>query len=248
MKRIYVALLSLVVILSACSKEQMNANYQTVDVSDVPLSIVQTIEEEYPDVEMVSALKVTNSEVDYLITFNTNEEVAFTSDGDCMGNANAFKGGRGKHHGPGHGPGGGHHGPGPGHGGGIPIDSLPTAITSFIATNFPADTIIGARPDSTCQYGKVIQVLITHNTAKPTKLVFDANNTYLYLAERVAYSTASQAVIDTVSSVYATYKVRRAAEKLTLSNASIEYNVYLNLNRSKKVVTIKDDGTIVCER
>ncbi len=248
MKRIFVALISMMVILSACSKEQMNANYQSVDVSDVPLSIVQTIEEEYPDVEMVSALKVTNSEVDYLITFNTNEEVAFTSNGDCMGNANAFKGGRGKHHGPGHGPGGGHHGPGPGHGGGIPVDSLPAAITSYISTNFPNDTIIGARPDSTCQFGKVIQVFITQNTSKPSKLVFDANNVYIYTAERVLYTTASQTVLDTVSSVYGTYKVRRAAEKLTLSNSNIEYNVFLNLNRAKKMVTIKDDGTIVCER
>jgi hypothetical protein len=246
MKKIKIALLAIVVIISACSKEQTESSYQSINVSELSTTITEYVDENYPDASIVSALQASNTEATYLVQLNTNEELAFTSSGSYLGEAENYlqknpQGRRGRHH---H-----HHNPGHSHAG-IPIDSLPTNVISYINSNFSSDTILGARYDSTCQFGKTIQVMVTHNGVAPTKLVFDLTGTYLYKAQRTLYASTPQAVKDTLFAVYniSGNKVRNKVEVMTLNNNVIEYNVFVRVNKSHLIVTIKDDGTIICTK
>jgi hypothetical protein len=248
MKRLLVALVSFGMILSSCKKEQMEVTYSQVDLSELSSSVAQSLDENYPDAEAVSALKVSNSEVDYLVLLNTNEEVAISAAGEVMDPSAAHRGGRGPRgprggHGPGHG--GGHHGIPPGV---IPADSLPLVVKNYIALNYPSDTILGGRMDSTCANGLVLGVLVGKQGVKPTKLVFDANGAYLYSATRVAYINTPVAVRDSIASAYVGYNVRRMAVQQTLANASNRYEVFVNLQRVRKAVTISDAGIVICTK
>lgn len=249
MKRIQLALIAIVVFMSACSKEQIDSSYQSINVSELSSTVTEYVAENYPDASIVSAMKAGNTEATYLVTLNTSEELAFNAGGNCLGEAGAVlnrNGGRRHNHhgGPGHGGNGGGHGHGM-----IPVDSLPTTITSYISLNYPADTILGARMDTTCQFGNTINVLITHVGVAPTVLAFDMSGVYLYSAQRTLYAATSQAVKDSLAAAYPNVNnIRNKVLVLTLANSSIEYNVFLRLNRRPLIVTIQDNGTIVCTR
>lgn len=258
MKRIQIALIAIVVFMSACSKEKIDSTYQSINVSELSSTVTEYVAENYPDASIVSAMKAGNTEATYLVTLNTSEELAFNAGGNCLGEAGEVLsrngGGRHNHHGGGPGHGGGGPGNGGGHGGGgghgmIPVDSLPTTITSYIALNYPADTILGARMDTTCQFGNTINVMVTHVGVAPTVLAFSTSGVYLYSAQRTLYAATSQAVKDSLTAAYPnTNKVRNKVLVLTLANSTIEYNVFLRVNRQPLVVTIQDNGTIVCTR
>ncbi len=254
MKKIQLALIAIVVVLSACSKEQSNSTYQDISVSELSSNIVNYVDENYPDANIVSAVQAnSNVEANYVLTLSTAEEIAFDASGNCLGNAEDF--GAASHQRKGRGPRGGGHGHGGGHGGGhgnpggIPVDSLPTVITSYIATNYDSSTVVGARMDTTCQFGNVISVMIRKGRTAPTKLSFDLTGAFLFKSERALYTSLPQAVTDTIAAHYTTAaNVRTKAEKLTLASSVIEYNVYLRVSGVRTAVTLLDNGTIVCTR
>lgn len=247
MKKMYFALLSLVVILSACSKEQIQPNFQSISVTELSQPVTNTVAENFPDADIVAAYSVSNSDADFLVELNTSEMLALNSNGQLVENANALRKGRGKgprgHHG------GGHHGGGPGHGG--IRDSVPAAIVSYLNTNYPNDSIFGAKKDSTCAFGLVLNVMISDGQTLPKRLVFSlVNNAYLYRAERVMYGTLPQVVKDTVNVTYSNFNIRAVSEKLTMANAQINYNVFLHQIgvRNRMMVTVQDNGTIICTK
>lgn len=237
MKIKLLALVSMVLILSACSKEQIQPSFESISITELSQPVKNSIAENYPDADIAAAYRVSNSDADFLIELNTSEVVAANSNGQLIENAQALRKGKGKG--------------GPrGHHGGI-RDSIPTAIRTYISTNYPSDSIFGARKDTTCAYGLVLNVMISNGQALPQRLVFSlANNAYLYRAERVFYGTLPQVVRDTINVTYSNFNIRAASEKLTMANAQINYNVYLHQIgvRNKLIVTIQDNGTIVCTR
>src|SRR5574343_420210 len=117
MKRIQIALFAIVVFLSACSKEQIGGGYQSINVAELSTTVTEYVAENYPDASIVAASKASNPEATYLLTLNTNEELAFDASGNCLGEAGAVlsrgNNNRHNHHG-----GPGHNGGGPGNGGG----------------------------------------------------------------------------------------------------------------------------------
>ncbi len=248
MRKIQFALLAIVVVLSACSKEQKASNYQEINIAELSSSIVSYVDENYPDATIVSALQAsTSAEAEFIVALNSAEEIAFDASGNCLGDAEDFSAARHQRKGgPRHG--GGGHGGGHGHGG-IPVDSLPTTITSYVSANYANSRIIGARLDTTCQFGNVINVMVRQQRTAPTRLTFSLTGTYLFKGERALYSSLPQAVRDTVAAHYTiNTNVRNRAEKLTLANTTIEYNVYLMSNGARTAVTLLSNGTIVCTK
>lgn len=251
MRKLQTAMLAMVVILSACSKEQSSSNYQEISVAELSSNITSFIDENYPDATIVSALQAEKAtDATYIVALNTSEEIAFDAAGTCLGNAEDLSVARHQRKGgPRHGDGGhgGHHGQIPG---GIPVDSLPSNVSTFISTNYANARIMGARLDSTCQFGSVINVMVRESRTAPTLLTFDLNGNYLFKAERALYASLPQAVLDTVSANFSgNTGVKNKAEKLTLAtNSTIEYNVYLKYNGAKVSITLLEDGTIVCTK
>lgn len=184
-------------------------------------------------------------------------------DGDGHGRGH---GGPGDHGKPGEGP--GHGGPGPqgpadsthvggnpGHGHGherhfkneISVDSLSSAINVYISTNYVSYKVIHAEVDTICQ-GVVTEVLVCTTSSEPVKLIFDAAGTYLMKGERSLYSDVPTAVSDAVTANYSTYKVMKRAEKFTLPDGSVLYKVFMELDKTHKLVTFNSDGSVVCEK
>ena len=80
----------------------------------------------------------------------------------------------------------------------------------------------------------------------PVKITFDLAGNFLMSSVRYAYANAPQLVKDYITNNYAGYNVRNKAEQSTLANATIQYNVFVADTVNRYLVTIKDDGTLVC--
>lgn len=258
MKKILILLLVLIVGMYACNKHQ-TALTQLTTLSTLPMKATEYIDSNYPDASIYYVVVLTNSAAKFIVTLNTEEEIAFTQDGDYLGDGELYNG---SHHGGdticndtthdwGHGhPGGGHRGGGhhggPGHG--LPIDSLSPAIISYITTNFPGYNIKHSELDSLCPDGAVIEVMLGIHGAEPMKGIFDTQNNYLLWAERIQFSNMPQAVKDYIISNFATYYVCEMGEKFTMADNSLQYNVYLNKEQLHINVRLKADGTLVCQQ
>lgn len=146
---------------------------------------------------------------------------------------------------------GGNHPQGPGHprhfGNEIAVDSLSTGINTYISANYAGLKVIHAQVDTICQ-GVVTEVLVCSTTKEPVKLVFDAAGTYIFKGERIEYADVPAIVSAAVTANYSTYTVKKRAEKFTLVDGSIQYKVFMNLNKVRKSVTFNADGTVNCEK
>ena len=122
-------------------------------------------------------------------------------------------------------------------------------IKGYIAANFAGYTILHADYDSLCVDGLVKEVMIGNNdSVPPIKLIFSATDTYLFQASRVLYSDVPQAVKDYITANYSSYEVCNAAEKYILADNSLQYMVYLRLDRSHLRLRMLADGTLICSQ
>ncbi len=263
MRRILLSLFICTAMFSACNKLD-NVTEEAVAVNDLPAAVTESAQNNYPDAVIYSASRLINGGADYIITLNTQEEAAFKANGEHLGDGARFHapiGGR--PHGGGFNPRGlmnGHHdgdhdrghqgcghGVGGHHGHELPIDSLPSAIPSYITTNYAGFTIRHAELDSLCSVGGIINVAISQAGAPPVRLIFSTTGTYLMKGQRADYANAPQVVKDYISTNYAGFTVRHRAIQLTLANGNLQYMVFLRQNQLHKNVLMNADGTFVCE-
>ena len=129
------------VVMYSCKKETSTVSNATsstsMNVADLPASVTNYINDNYPDATIYSASKIANNQAVYVVTLSTEEQLAFDGTGNCLGDNQDFDGdgkpgpgGEDLHHGHGH----------PGHGcpgNWINIDSLPDAIKLYISANYP---------------------------------------------------------------------------------------------------------------
>ena len=261
MKKIIVLLFIVTALFSACNKVAQ-VTEDAVAVSDLPTAVAEGAKSNYPDAVVYSATKVTNGETDYILTLNTQEEAAFKTSGECLGEGSRFHSPlNGRPHGggfDGHGMMGGHHdgdhdGHGHGHGIGghhgheLPIDSLPASVTAYMAANYAGFTIRHAELDSLCSIGGVINIAASQQAAPPVHLMFSAAGVYLMKGSRAEYATLPQVVKDYMTANYAGFDTRKRVIQLTLADGTIQYMVFLHKNEQHKNVLIKADGTLLCE-
>lgn len=262
MRQIIFLMLALVLMMSSCTKDQLNPADQALPVADLTAAVTNYVENYYPDASISSAVKVSNGVAYVKVTLNTTEVLAFTEKGEFLGDGDAYFDGHGNHsgdtlvgnghHGGGnHGGGSGHHGGGhhgSGHGNSIPIDSLSAIIVDFITVNYPSFTIKHAELDSLCEFGGVTEVMINDSTASlRLKLAFDSSDTFLLIAERSLLTDVPQAVIDAIALNYPAYTSRDRCEKFTLAAGNIQFNIYLRNGQTRLSVIFNEDGTVVCE-
>lgn len=247
-----VMLVTMLAALSSCNKnDQAVPSSQVTDAAVLPAKAASYAIDNYPDATIDYVLLQTNTVASYIAVLNTTEELAFTSEGDYLGNGKQYRGGYHEGdpihgdtiHGGGH-HGGGHHG---GHNGNqIPVDSLPVMIIDYIAANFAGYSVMHAEYDTLCPEGAVKEVMISLSSSEPLKLVFDANDIFLMQASRMFYSTVSQTVKDYIMTNYATYQVSGKSEKLTLADNSVQYSVYIRFDAARKKVRLTNAGMLVC--
>lgn len=263
---IFVVCASLV--LTSCAKltQVLESN---IDVASLPAAVTESVSNNYPDAVAYAATKIENGETDYIVTLNTQEEVAFRGDGTCQGDGSGMHGERGKHDRPdgqpgfdrngmmpGHHdrehnrPGDGGHGCGNHHGHEIAIDSLSAAIKAYLATNYANYTLRHAETDTLCSVGATISVAARQTGAEPIRLFFDAaTSNFVMKGERTKYADVPAAVSAYITANYAGFGSRIRAVKLTLADGSVQYTVFLRKEGTpRKAVTLKADGTFICEK
>ena len=262
MKKILFAIVASALVIVACNKEQFPFE-QSISVTDLSKNVSSYVAENYPDATIEEALVVNENQPVTVVILNTNEQLAFNETGLYLGEGLNYRGGKGGDRGGNHGGGnnhgggpGGHNGGGPGghHGGGChqgidstTLDSLLPGAQAYIDSNFAGYTVVGARRDTTCQNGAVINVMISNKSFNgPVKITFDLAGNFFMSSVRYAYANAPQLVKDYITNNYAGYNVRNKAEQSTLANATIQYNVFVADTVNRYLVTIKDDGTLVC--
>ena len=253
MKKLMFLMAACLVLLTACNKATTTTE-EAVAVSSLPAAVTESVANNYPDAAIASASRVLNGATDYILVLNTQEEVAFKSSGECQGDAAQFRGegNRGGHRGgggdgPGRPGGQGHHGVGGRCGRGFPVDSLNTAIKSYIATNYSSYTIRHAELDTLCSVGAVISVGVSQAGLPPVRLIFSATSfSYLMQGERTEYATIPTAVQTYITANYANFSQRKRAIKLTLANGDLEYMIFMHQAGQRKNVLLKADGTFIC--
>lgn len=252
------SLVAIIFLMGACSKKDQK-DISSSQTATLPTKASAYISTNYPDASIDYILVLSGSAAKYIASLNTTEELAFSGSGDYLGDGRLYHGNGepgdtipgdstgcgGGHHGH-HGHHGGHHGGGHHGGNAIPVDSLPAAIVSYIQVNYPGYTIRHAEYDSLCPDGAVKDVFIGTDSARPVKLVFAADNSFLLTASRIRYEDVPQAVKDYINLNYPRYQVCRGSEKFVLADNSVQYMIYLEQNRSHLRVRLTADGLLIC--
>jgi len=251
-------LVTAVMIIGACSKKDQTGTTSTTSTTvSLPTKAADYVELNYPDASIDYILVLANSTAKYVVSLNTTEALAFSSEGNYLGDGRQYcngghpgdsipgdtndNGWHHRHHPP--------HGGPPGGGHGIPLDSLSQVIKDYINANWPGYNILHADYDSLCVNGLVKEVMIgKKDSLPPLKIIFSNANVYLLQAERFRYADVPQAVKDFVTANYAGYQVCPESEKFTLADNSLQFMVYLRLNKDHKRLRMKADGTLVCSQ
>ena len=133
----------------------------------------------------------------------------------------------------------------------IDITTLPTAITNYISTNYADYKIDEAQKDTLCNGTAGIEVELEKKNSNDISLFFSNENTFVLKEEEIKYNTLPIAVQTFFSSNYSNYELPKDADKITLANGTVQYEVDIKEKTSKieKEVTTNFDGTLkICER
>lgn len=249
MKKVFLLMAVLALILASCAKEDSNTKSVTEDisVSALPSSISLYVSENYPDASISSTTKTSST---YNVILSTSEQLSFDSNGNFINEKELaiLCDSTDSHSGHGHHGGGPHHHGDGHHKGGIYVDSLPSGVSDYVLGNYSGYTIHDAQYDSLCQFGKVINVMIDSSKVLHHKLIFNTTGAFLALAHRIDSTSIPVAIISTLTSSYPTYTLRKRAERLTLDDASLQYRIFLHQDTIKLCVAMHDDGSIICEQ
>ena len=133
----------------------------------------------------------------------------------------------------------------------IPTDSLPDAIKNYIATNYGGYTIDEAQRDTLCNGMTGIEVELEKRGAAEIALFFNTENAFIQKEEEINYRDLPSSVKAFISTNFNNYNTDDEADKITLANGTIQYEVELKEKTTKveKDVVINSDGTLkICER
>lgn len=186
-------------------------------------------------------LTLANAEIQYCVFLHQND-VKKSVRVDALGGYICEQSGfhHGGHGHPGSG-GGGHPGPG-----GIPPDSLPSAVTSYISVNYAGYMIRHAHYDSICVTGLAIRVDIDKPGEKPVSLFFDLPGTFVMKSDRIRFFDLPLSVKDYIAANYAGYHPGET-ELLTMADGTLQYHVDLLKPHQMKRITFDAGGVVICE-
>ena len=133
----------------------------------------------------------------------------------------------------------------------IDIKTLPAAIVTYINTNYAGYTIDEAQKDTLCNGMAGVGIALEKKNAEDVELFFSSENAYILKEEEINYSALPTNVQAFFSTNYPNYNLPKEAEKITLANGTVQFEVDLKEKTTKveKEVTTNFEGSVkVCER
>jgi len=240
-KNLFFILVLFVFALVSCQKDKSAPDAQQTASTELPAKAAIYIDQNYPDADIEFVQAVKNSNIAFLVTMTTAEELAFDLAGSFLGEGEHTQTGEfdcdtiyGHHH--------GNH-----HGGGFPVDSLSATILEYISTNYPDYIILHAKYDTICPDGAVTEVVLGMPEAQHIKLIFGEGDAFLMTSERIPYEEVPQAIKDYIALNYDDSTMCHKSSKLTLTDNTLQYMIYLRLDESLEKLRMAEDGSLVCE-
>ncbi len=133
----------------------------------------------------------------------------------------------------------------------INIATLPAAITTYISTNYADYKIDEAQKDTLCNGTAGIEVELEKKNSDDITLFFSNENTFILKEEEIKYSALPTAVQTFFSTNYPNYNLPKDADKITLANGTVQYEVDIKEKTTKvekEVITNADGNAKICER
>ena len=133
----------------------------------------------------------------------------------------------------------------------INITSLPTPITTYIAINYPGYHLDEAQKDTLCNGTAGIEVELEKKGAEDISLFFNNENVFVLKEAEIKYRDLPTAVQSYITTNYPNFKLPEEADKITLANNTIQYEVDIKEKTTKieKEIVINSDGTSkICAR
>jgi hypothetical protein len=241
---------SLLLATTSCNKISDIVN-SSVSTADLPANTTKYLESNFPESVVTDATKLDDAgNTLYLVKLSTQEDLAFDKDGsyqgtteDVVSKSKGGKGAKGSHGGRNRNCGGRKHG----HGNDLSIDSLPAAISAYVAANYTGFVLKHAHLDSLCALGSTISVVAASSTAH-VRLFFSTSGSYLGKVEKIDAATLPAAITAAISSNYAGYTAGNKALLLTLQNGTLQYGIRLTNGTLRKRVLFSSTGTVICEK
>ena len=133
----------------------------------------------------------------------------------------------------------------------VDTTTLHAAIVAYINTNYAGYSIDEAQKDTLCNGTAGIEVELEKRNADEITLFFSNENVFILKEEEIKYSALPTGVQAFYATNYPNYKLPKNADKITLANGTVQYEVDLKEKTThveKEVITNLDGTSKICER
>jgi Putative beta-lactamase-inhibitor-like, PepSY-like len=133
----------------------------------------------------------------------------------------------------------------------VNITALPSAIITYVNTNYVGYTIEEVENDTLCDGTIGIELELEKQNAEDISLFFSNENIFILKEEEIKYNTLPTGVQTFFSTNYPNYKLPEDADKITLANGTVQYEVDIKEKTTKiekEVITNLDGTAKICER
>ncbi|MFM9948547.1 MAG: PepSY-like domain-containing protein [Saprospiraceae bacterium] len=129
----------------------------------------------------------------------------------------------------------------------IALSDLPEFVQSYIQQNHPGAEIEEVETDTLCTGEAVLEVEIEVSEDVESELVFSAEGTLLFTASEIQTNELPAAVTSAIASQFAGHTTKEA-ERLDLSDGSVQYEVELKNSSQTIEALFSADGELICSQ
>jgi hypothetical protein len=250
MKKLIYPLMFLLVVVNACKKDESSpASNNQVGSTNLPIKATQYIAQNFPDNSINSAVKLNDGTNTYIVTLNSQEQLAFDVQGTFLGQ--------------------GYTSTNPANPiptqiapdavvtGGIAelapgkilnVRYLPWTIGLYLRNNYDGYTVQLQQLQNICTFGTVYVIMLEQNKSVKVTLLFYTDGQYLAKGEIVPYTMAPKSVQQNIAASFPEYTVRVSMDQIVTNDGRTILAVFLVNQGHNFLVMSNVDGMILCSQ
>lgn len=247
MKKLIFPLMFLLVVVYACKKDVAPDN--SIGASNLPAKAAEYISQNYPDQTVTSAIKMNDGTDTYIVTLNSNDQLAFDLQGSFLGagtvQSNESTSGTNSNFSDGPTPSGlAEFAPGRI----LTLRFVPWSISQYVKNNYDGYNMELIQLQNVCSFGNVYVAMLNQGKNTRVTLLFGTDGQYMARAVPMPYSLAPNMLQHTILNSFPGYSVRPNIDEIFMSDGRTLWAVFL-MNQGRNYVTlINEDGTSLCSQ